>query len=359
MRPTLRPVAFAASFLLSLWGCKKDNEVDRVQSPIAYATVSTLAGSGSPGFVNGVGTAAKFYSPDGGAVDTQGNLYVADYVNGCVRKITPAGLVSTFAGGTGTGLLNGPAATAKFSGILDVAIDVQGNLYVADTDNACIRKITAAGIVSTLAGTGTAGFADGPGTTAQFSSPSGVAVDAQGTVYVADYGNFRIRKILPNGTVSTLAGTGQRGYADGAGSVAQFKGLEGLALNTNGLLYAADTEDHRIRTVTSAGVVSTLAGTGVRGFADGAGAAAQFYIPAGVAVDSQGDVLVSEVGNNCIRRIDKNGVVSTLAGTRVAGMMDGPVGTAQFDRPSGLIMGATGVFYVTESSHRIRKVAAQ
>ncbi|RYY12342.1 MAG: hypothetical protein EOO36_17620, partial [Cytophagaceae bacterium] len=223
--------------------------------------------------------------------------------------------------------------------------------------NNCIRKITAAGVVSTLAGTGTNGLANGAAATARFNGPNGLAIDAQGTLYVADYFNCSIRKITAAGVVSTLAGTGARGYADGPGSTAQFAGPEGLALDAQGTLYVADFGNYRIRKITAAGVVSTLAGTGNSGAADGPGSAATFNSPTGIAVDPQGNVYAADIVNDRIRKITPDGVVSTLAGSGTAGAANGPVATAQFDSPSGLTIDANGVLYVTEYSARIRRIA--
>ncbi|WP_460503748.1 NHL repeat-containing protein, partial [Hymenobacter agri] len=211
-----------AFLLLGLSACKKEKETPAGPEPeIVYTKVSTMAGNGTSGYADGAGTTAQFYGPEGATVDKQGNVYVADNGNNTIRRITPAGQVDTWAGNLASGFADGPSATARFNGPIDVAVDGQGNLYVADYGNQRIRKITPGGTVSTLAGSGTAGFADGLGAAAQFNGPNGLAVDGQGVVYVSDYENNRIRKVLPNGTVSTLAGTGQRGFADGPGSSAQ------------------------------------------------------------------------------------------------------------------------------------------
>ncbi|NEV95103.1 hypothetical protein G3567_13255, partial [Psychroflexus sp. YR1-1] len=214
------------------------------------------------------------------------------------------------------GFADGTGSSAQFNYPIGVAVDASGTVYVADANNHRIRKITPAGAVSTLAGS-TYGFADGTGISAQFANPTGVAVDASGTVYVADQFNHRIRKITSAGVVSTLAGN-IRGFADGEGSSAQFNNPLGVTLDASGNVYVADGSNHRIRKITSARVVSTLAGS-IRGFADGEGNSAQFNYPTGVAVDASGTVYVTDYFNHRIRKITAAGVVSTLAGSGVSG----------------------------------------
>ena len=234
---------------------------------------------------------------------------VTDADNNRIRKITPADriedrVVSTFAGSGTEGSGNGTGTAAQFSNPFGVAVDSRGNVYVGDANNHLIRKITPAGVVSTLAGTGIRGHADGTGTEAQFNLPSGVAVDSSGNVYVGDYDNHRIRKITPAGMVSTFAGTGIRGYADGTGTTAQFYYPAGLAVDSSGNVYVVDHGSHRIRKITPAGVVTTFAGTGTKGFANGDGTKAQFNNPTGVAVDSSGNFYVADSDNHRIRKIE-------------------------------------------------------
>ena len=270
------------------------------------AVVSTLAGSGAfgfNGFADGTGTEAKFHYPSGVAVDSAGTVYVADYNNHRIRKISPSGVVSTLAGSGAFGFADGTGTEAKFDQPTGVAVDSAGNVYVADTWNSRIRKISPSGEVSTLAGSGAFGFADGTGTAAKFNYPFGVAVDSSGNVYVADMWNNRIRKITPSGVVSTLAGSGVFGFADGAGTAAKFNEPTGVAVDSAGNVYVADMGNNRIRKITPSGEVSTLAGSGAFGFADGTGTEAKFHYPFGVAVDSSSNVYVADRENHRIRKI--------------------------------------------------------
>jgi streptogramin lyase len=252
------------------------------------------------GYVNGNGASAQFNWPYGVACDAQGNVYVAELSTCVIRKITPGGDVSTFAG-TGTqGYTNGPGTVAQFNAPSGVACDAQGNVYVADQGQHLIRKITPSGVVSTLAGSTTGGADDGTGTAAKFYAPYAVACDAQGNVYVSDRLNYRIRKITQAGVVTTLAGS-SRGYADGAGSMAKFEDLRSIACDAQGNLFVADDGNHKIRKITPAGVVTTYAGS-VNGYANGDGTVAQFNSPYAVAVDHN-TVYVADYLNSRIRKI--------------------------------------------------------
>ena len=260
-------------------------------------------------------------------------------------------LVTTFAGST-SGSTDG--ALAEFDLPFGVAVDAAGNVYVADAGNHRIRKVTAAGVVTTLAGSGVAGDDDGTGTAAQFDLPSGVAVDAAGNVYVADAGNHRIRKITAAGVVTTLAGS-TFGYLDGTGAAAQFNSPFGVAVDAAGNVYVADTNNERIRKITAAGVVTTLAGS-TFGYVDGTGAAAKFNFPLGVAVDAVGNVYVADAQNNRIRKITAAGVVTTLAGSTL-GFADGTGAAARFANPFGVAVDAAGNIYVADTAnHRIRQI---
>ncbi len=335
-------------------GCKKSTTQTAQPNTI---TVSTLAGSGAGGFDDGNGVTAQFNYPSGVACDTQGNIYVADNLNNLIRKITPSGVVTTLAGSGAFGSVDGNGTSAQFFYPTEVACDAPGNIYVADAGNNRIRKITSSGVVSTLAGSGAKGFADGNGKRAQFNYPTGVVCDAQGNIYIADAGNNRIRKIIPSGVVSTLAGSDTYGFADGNGTSAQFYGPSRVACDAPGNIYVADAGNNRIRKITPSGVVSTLAGSGIEGYADGDGISTQFDFPDGVACDAQGNLYVGDINNNRIRKITPLGVVSTLAGNGVAGYVDGNSTSAQFYSPAGLAYDVHGNIFVADvNNHRIRKI---
>ncbi|HEX6223499.1 MAG TPA: hypothetical protein VFZ52_03775, partial [Chryseolinea sp.] len=214
---------------------------------------------------------------------------------------TPLGEVSTFAGNV-IGSADGIGMSAQFMNPSGIAIDKDDNLYVADQFNHRIRKVTQAGIVTTLAGS-TQGSADGAGTGAQFFRPVGVVVDAKGNVFVADLFNHKIRRITPSGVVTTIAGS-TYGFADGNTSAAKFAFPGGLALDKEGNLYVADTENHRIRKITPTGIVTTFAGTGTSGTNDGVADVAQFSAPREVDIDAAGNIYVVDAGSHRIRRMN-------------------------------------------------------
>ena len=337
--------------------------------------VSTLAGvpqnmgfdlSQSPGFPDGTGSNAYFFNPEGIALDPEGNLIVADKMNFIVRKVTPAGVVTTLAGKLRTmESVDGTGSAAHFDVMGGLAVDSTGNIYVAEWNKALIRKITPAGVVTTLAGSaGLWGSADGTGSEARFLQPYYVAVDSTGTLYVSDAGNCNIRKITPAGVVSTFAGLAMaRGSADGAGSAARFLAPEGIAVDQAGNVYVADAGNSTIRKITPGGVVTTFAGTaGAVGSADGIGTNARFRSPIGLAVDATGTVYVSDGADNTIRKISPAGEVSTLAGLATdhsLGSADGTAIEARFQAAIQVAAGPAGDTFVTDTLNRtVRQIAA-
>ena len=336
-----------------------------VRKITSSGVVSILAGD-TYGYSDGTGSAARFAAPNVGAVDSSGNVYVADHDNYSIRKITSSGVVTTLAGDRLTpGHTDGSGNAALFYFPKDVAVDREGNVYVADTDNHTIRKITNTGVVTTLAGLARSeGSTDGTGGTARFTYPDGIAVDSSGNVYVADTYNSTIRKITNAGVVTTLAGLAilSSGAVDGTGSAARFARPSDVAVDSSGNVYVADTNNHTIRKITNAGVVTTLAGLAIlsSGAVDGTGSAARFARPSDVAVDSSGNVYVADTNNHTIRKITNAGVVTTLAGLAgVSGSTDGTGSAARFYTPNGVAVDAGGTVYVADSGNNsIRKITS-
>ncbi|MBI3885015.1 MAG: SMP-30/gluconolactonase/LRE family protein [Opitutae bacterium] len=295
-----------------------DASTNTVQKISPALQITTLAGTGgAAGSADGSGPAARFNQPNGIAVAGDGTLFVADTANGTIRRISVAGVVTTLAGsGAARGNADGTGAAARFNFPVAIAADGAGNLFVADTMNHTVRRVTPAGVVTTFAGSpGSAGTADGMGLTARFNQPTGLAADAAGNVYVADTTNNTIRKISPLGAVTTLAGlAGVSGSADGAGSAALFNHPGGLAVDASGNIFVADTGNSTIRKITPAGLVTTLAGVAtVGGLTDGVGSAVFFNQPAALAVDASGNLFVADTSNATLRKVTSAGVVTTLA----------------------------------------------
>jgi sugar lactone lactonase YvrE len=345
---------------LVVTACNKDKDAEDEQETSAETTpgVTTFARTG-------------FNCPVGVAIDGTGNVYVADMYNNRIKKITPNGAVSTLAGGGSQDYADGTGTAAKFNWPCDLTVDATGNVYVADNYNYCIRKITPSGVVTTFAGSNVSGYADGTGTTAKFGCVIGISLDAAGNLYVADVGTTEggtivgIRKITPTGVVSTLAGSTSSGYADGTGTVAKFNSPEGIAVDAAGNVYVADRGNHCIRKITPNGVVSTFAGSAQqRGYVDAKGTAAKFYSPTAVAFDSKGDLYVSDHYNHRIRKITSDGDVTTYAGYGGeagkyggGGLVNGTRDSAMFNNPSGIAINASGYIYVAEGPNNcIRRI---
>ena len=358
----------AAALTVAFSACKQgkgDNgDKPATESATQSVIVSTLAGS-TLGAADGTGAEVQFFSPSGIAVDASGNLYVTDYWNHRVRKVTPAGEVTSLAGSV-LGFADGPSimfghadgtgTAARFWNPVGITADASGNLYIADFWNHRIRKMTPEGVVTTLAGSGDEACSDGRGTAAKFRNPHGIVADALGNLYVTDSGNHRIRKITPSGVVTTLAGSAG-GYIDGTGSTAKFCNPYGIAIDAAGNLYVADRSNNRIRKVTPAGEVTTLASSGDYGYADGAGTEAKFAWPAGIAADASGNLYVADTFNNRIRKVTLAGEVTTLAGSGDYDYADGSGSRAKFSYPYGIAIDATGNLYVADSNNNcIRKI---
>jgi uncharacterized repeat protein (TIGR02543 family) len=322
-------------------------------------SINTLAGQTAQGSADGFGSNGRFRHPNSLAADSTGVIYVADTENSTIRKITTNRVVSTFAGFAGSiGSLNGTGTNAQFYGPQGITLDAAGFLYVADTANATIRKITTNGVVTTLAGSaGNINSFDGAGTNAQFFQPQGIAVDSTGNVYVADSWNHTIRKITPAGVVSTLAGlAGNLGSVNGTNSKARFNRPAGVAVDSSNNVFVTDFLNHTIRKITPTGTVSTIAGLpGVWGSADGTNNAARFFQPQGILADNVGNLFVVDSGNQTIRKISASGtnwIVSTVAGSLGnAGYVDGTGSAAQFYFPAGLARDGAGYFYFADSGN--------
>jgi sugar lactone lactonase YvrE len=309
-----------------------------------YPVVTTLAGSGSMGSVNGKAAAASFSNMMGLATDTHGNIFVADSRNNMIRKISADGIVTTVAGSGRAGSADGRGDTASFFYPEGVAVDKNGNLYVADTHNSLIRKINPQGFVTTFAGRRVYYNVPGKDTAIRF-------------VYVADWANDLIRKISPDGKVYTIAGNGNRGAKNGNGSSASFYLPGGIALDSIGNMYVADTYNNLIRKISPTGVVTTLAGKTARGSANGQGPAATFSHPTGIAVDREGNVYVADVGNNRIRKINPSGMVTVFAGSGVPGSENGRDTLASFNRPYGVAVDQSGNIFVADYlNNLVRKI---
>ena len=322
----------------------------------SYAWSNFVGSPGLTGNTDGVGSVAGFAYAGGVSVDGNGNLYVADTSNHTIRKVTQGGEVTTLAGLAGTpGASDGNGSGARFNNPGGVTVDSYGNVFVADTNNHTIRKISSTGLVTTFAGSaGIIGSGDGPGNAARFNYPNGVVVDLEGSVFVADTNNHTIRKITAARAVSTLAGTaGSLGSTDATGSAARFNFPMGIAVDLARRVIVADQFNHTIRRVTSGGVTSTVAGTpGSAGAADGHAATAGFNYPAGVAVDTLGTIFVADTSNGTIRRMESNGWVSTIGSMAGAlGFVDGQGVNARFNGPVGIATRSAGVIYVADMNN--------
>lgn len=345
--------AIIASSALLLSACAQIPESPRM------AGVSTLAGDGVAGLKDGKGTDARLNRPHGIDFFVDGRLAVADRGNHLVRAVDADGTVRTLAGGGRAGFADGKAGEALFNEPIAVTADRRGNVFVADRNNHRIRRIWPDGHVSTLAGSGEAGFVDGLAGKARFNQPYGVALDdAEITLYVADYLNHSIRQInLLTDEVSTLAGNGKAGFADGRGEKAAFNQPYNLRSDGHGGLIVPDQNNHAIRRVGMDGTVVTLAGSGKAGFADGKGREAQFNNPTGAVPAEGGSIYVADRNNHRLRRVASDGTVTTPAGNGEAAFADGPLAAARFNRPLDVTERDGKLFVSEENNHRIRVIA--
>ncbi len=340
--------------------------------PVAVPTIETVAGTGAAGYSasqdGATATSAQLYGPYGVAADGLGNLYIADTDNHRIRKVDATGVITTVAG-TGAqsyGGDGGAAVSAQFAYPVGVAADGLGNLYIADTDNHRIRKVDAVGVITTIAGTGTAPYRSADegvaATAAQINDTYHVALDGAGNLYIADTFNHRIRKVDTAGVITTITGTTLGFSGDGgAATAAQLNAPYDMALDGAGNLYIADTQNNRIRKVDTAGVITTVAGTGTQSYGGdgGAATAAHMHHPSGVALDGAGNLYIADANNHRVRKVDTAGVITTIAGTGAQsyGGDDGAAVSAQLNQPRGVAVDGLGNLYIADTgNNRIRKV---
>ncbi|MHB8261981.1 MAG: NHL domain-containing protein [Bacteroidia bacterium] len=332
--------------------------------------ITTFAGDSTQGYSGdgGTATAAELFAPYGVALDAVGNLYIADNGNNRIRMVNTLGIISTVAG-NGIGGYSGDGAaatTAELNQPQGVALDAAGNVYIADTQNRRVRKVNTAGVISTYAGNGTNAYAGdgGPATAAELEYPVGVACDATGNLYIADYYNNRIRKVNTAGIISTIAGNGTAGFSGDGGQATASVIHEpaGIVFDTAGNLYIADVGNAIIRKVSTSGIMSTVAGNVGFGFSGDGGpaTAAELADPSGVALDAAGNLYIADYYNNRIRKVNTAGIISTYAGTTVPPVYSGDGGpaTAAGLSAMGVALDTAGNLYIADSGSRIRKVSA-
>jgi uncharacterized protein (TIGR03437 family) len=348
-----------------------DSGNNRVRKVSPAGVITTVAGTGTQGYSGdgGLATNAQFSEPTGVAVDTNGNLYIADLGNSRIRKVSPTGIVTTVAGNGSAGRAGGdggPAINAEIGFPSSVAVDANGNIYIGDPANNYIWKVSAAGIIRTIAGGGrAAGLGDGAdATNSNLSLPLGVAVDSSGNLYIADWGHRRIRKVTAAGVITTVAGGGDLGLPANGGPAesTQLGYPEGVALDTAGNLYVADSVGNRVHKVSPGGMVTTVAGNGSAGYSgdNGPAISARLNEPDAVAVDSSGNLYIADSSNGRVRKVSAAGIISTVAGTSATGYSGdgGPATDAQLSRPRGVAVDVNGNLFIADSGNwRIRKVS--
>jgi len=337
---------------------------------LAQGMITTWAGNGTPAYSGdgGQATSASLNFSKGVALDGAGNAYIADTDNYRVRRVTPAGVITTVAGngimaGSGDG---GLAVAASISNVTGVVVDPAGNLYIADVSNRRIRKVSPAGIITTIAGVGVQGFSGdgGPAISAMLGQPVALAMDSAGNLYSADSAKQRVRKIDRSGIITTVAGNGIDAYSGDGGqaALASLGTPIGVATDSSGNLYIADGDNNRIRKVSPAGIISTVAGNGVGGFAGDGGYAtnASINIPSDVVLDAAGNLYIADAGNNRVRKVDGFGTITTIAGGATNGYSgdNGPATAAVLNYPWGLAEDASGNLYISDRvNNRVRLIA--
>lgn len=332
--------------------------------------INTVIGNGNNGFAGdgGLATAATLNQPVAICIDVNGNIYFSDYSNQRIRKVTTSGIITTVAGNGNAGYSGdgGPATAASINKPIGITVDAAGNLFIADSYNDRIRKVNTSGIITTVAGIGSPGFTGdgGAATAAKLYEPTGVCVDDMGNIFIADNNNNRIRKVNTSGIISTVAGNGTAGFAGDGGSAtsAQLHYPFEVFAGANNSLFIADYSNNRIRKIDASGIITTVAGNGTGGFAgDGALATnAEIYLPQGVTTDAAGNIYIADFFNHRIRKVDNAGIIHTLAGTNTGGYNgDGILATtAQLYYPTGVRTDAAGNVYIADSfNDRIRKIA--
>lgn len=345
-------------FVLSGSSSKAEQKGYKIQKPPGNYFVSTLAGTGVKGNLDGPLKEANFNWPTGIAIDKKGNIYVADYLNFSIRMISTGGQVKTIAGFFRQGHRNGTLQESTFAGPDNIAIDKKGNIIVGDADAVSVRKINLKkNKVTTIAGGKLMGFKDGKGGEAAFGYPTGVAIDKKGNIYVADRRGHAIRKIDKRGNVVTIAGNGTAGYVDGKGTESRFREPISLAVGPKGNIFVADSGNNLIRRIDKKGNVTTYAGRLKAGHGEGFGFESAFKWPTGIAVNKDGTVFVCDSGNNTIRMITPDNRVITIAGSMAVGFKDGPLGESAFNFPTGIAIDGKGNIVIADSGNNaIRKI---
>lgn len=331
--------------------------------------INTIAGNGAIGFSGdgGPATAAEIYDANRVHVDGSGNVYIADYRNERIRTVNTSGIIQTFAGNGTVGYSGdgGPATAAELSFPAGVTTDGFGNVYIADQGNCCVRKINTSGTISTFAGNGSCGYSGdgGPATAAEINQPYGVTIDISGNIYIADYFNARIRKINTSGIISTIAGNGIRSYSGDGGpaTAAELNGPANITVGVSGSFYIADLSNFRIRVVNTSGIIETYAGNGTVGYSGDGGpaSAAELSMPIDIMLNASGNLYIADMQNARIRMVNTSSNINTIAGSGAYGFSGdgGPATDAELELPEGVALDAYGNLYIADyNESRIRKV---